>query len=360
MLHIHRQISGLKSFSPVIITQKREGDWPVDQLRVVPRSGLRFVGRGLERYLGRPWQMSSGEVRAILEIIRSTEASLLHIFFGNVAVHMLPLLRQASVPTVVSFHGSDVTGRIASPAFERARCEMFRRAALVVCRSAQLEQKVQALGCPPEKLRIMRTVLPPIRRESHVPPPDGAWRIVQAARLVAKKGIPTALRAFAAFLRGFPHSRFTVAGEGPLEGELRALVTELGISNSVDFCGFLSQEMLGDLYRRSHIFLHPSETIDGDVEGIPNSLLEAMASGLPSVSTIHGGIPEIMQNRITGMLCREGNPEELASALLELAGDSGLYARISEAGSEFVAAEFSSAKQIANIENLYRTAMSPT
>lgn len=357
MLHIHRQITGLKSFSPVVIAQKREGEWAVQHVEVVPRSGFRFLSRGIERWLGKPWQITSGEARRISEIVLRTDASLLHIFFGNVAVHMLPLLREATIPVVVSFHGADVTGSIASPAFEQARCEMFQRASLVMCRSDQLAQKVQKLGCEASKLRIMRTVLPPIQWTPHVPPADGRWRIVQAARLVPKKGIATALQAFAAFLKVHPHSRFMIAGDGPLEGELRKQAAELGIADSVEFCGFLSQETLGELFRGAHIFLHPSETVGGDVEGIPNSLLEAMASGLPSVSTRHGGIPEVIENRITGMLCGEGDPAGLSAALLELARDPALHSRISKGGAEYVAAEFSAAKQIANIENLYRAAI---
>ncbi len=357
MLHIHRQITGLKTFSPVVIAQKREGEWAVQHIEVVPRSVFRFLSRGIERWRGKPWQITRGEARRVSEIVRRTEASLLHIFFGNVAVHMLPLLREAVVPVVVSFHGADVTGKIASPAFQRARCEMFKRAALVMCRSEQLALKVQELGCEASKLRIMRTVLPPIQWTPHVPPADGRWRIVQAARLVPKKGITTALRAFAVFLKVHPHSRFMIAGDGPLEGELRRQVAELGVADSVEFRGFLSQELLAQLFRDAHIFLHPSETVGGDVEGIPNSLLEAMASGLPSVSTRHGGLPEVIDHGVTGMLCGEGDPAGLSAALLELAGNPALYSRISKGGAEYVTAEFSAAKQIANIENLYRAAI---
>jgi len=102
--------------------------------------------------------------------------------------------------------------------------------------------------------------------------------------------------------------------------------------------------------------LHPSETVSGDVEGIPNSLLEAMASGLPAVSTRHGGIPEVIEDGITGRLCPERDPDAVAAALLEFAADPVLYERISGAGADFVTAEFSAAKQIANIEALYREA----
>lgn len=290
-------------------------------------------------------------------ILRRSEAALLHIFFGNVAIHTIPLIRSGGVPVVISFHGSDVTGQIATPAFASVRREMFDRVRLVLCRSQQLAKRVEGLGCQASKLRIMRTVLPPVVRVPHGPPADGRWHLVQASRLVPKKGIATTLRAFAAFLKIHPQAKLTVAGEGPLEGDLRGLAERLGISGSVEFCGFLSQDGLIALYASAHIFLHPSETVGGDVEGIPNSLLEAMASGLPCVATDHGGIPEVIRDGVTGVLCNEGDWQALARSLVLLAGDPALYARLSMAGADFVSAEFSAAKQIANIETLYHEAI---
>lgn len=352
MLHIHRHISGLKNFSPVVITQKREGDWPVERIRVVPRSPFRFVSRGIERLGGKPWQISAGEARRIGE----ADASLLHIFFGNVAVHLLPLLRRSRIPAVVSFHGSDVAGAIATAEYGEARREMFERSRLVLCRSEQLAEKVARLGCDPAKLRIMKTVLPEIGFVDRALPPDGRWQIVQACRLVPKKGLATSLRAFAIFSKTFPDAGFTIAGEGPMEEELRDLASSLGVADRVSFAGFLPQESLRQVYSRSHIFLHPSETAGGDVEGIPNSLLEAMASGLPVVATRHGGIPEVVTDDTSGLLCEERDHAAVAAALFRLAGDSGLYRRIARAGSDSIRDQFSAERRIAEIEALYREA----
>ncbi len=352
MLHIHRHVAGLKTFSPVVITQKREGDWPVERIHVVPRSPFRFISRGLERFSGKPWQISAGEARRIGEV----EVSLLHIFFGNVAVHLLPLLRRARIPVVVSFHGSDVAGAIAGSGYAEARREMFERSRLVLCRSGQLAEKVAALGCDPAKLRIMKTVLPEIGFVGRTPPPDGAWQIVQACRLVPKKGLATSLRAFAVFRKTFPGARFTIAGEGPMEEELRGLASSLGVADSITFAGFLPQESLRQLFSRSHIFLHPSETAGGDVEGIPNSLLEAMASGLPVVATRHGGIPEVVVDGRSGLLCDERDHAAVAAALVRLTGDPGLYMNIARAGSDAIRDQFSAERRIADIEALYREA----
>jgi glycosyltransferase involved in cell wall biosynthesis len=258
---------------------------------------------------------------------------------------------------VVSFHGSDVAGSMASSAYTEALREMFQLAAVVPCRSEQLAGAVGRLGCPADKLRLMRTVLPDIPFVLRQPPTDGAWKIVQAARLVPKKGVTTALRAFTKFAEKFPAATFTIAGEGPLEAVLRKLATELDVSDRVRFTGFLTQEDLQHLFRESHIFFHPSETAGGDVEGVPNALLEAMAGGLPVVATHHGGIPEVVRNGETGLLSAERDPVALAESLVRLAGSPALFQKLSELASASVKENFSAGRQIAAVEDIYREAI---
>src|SRR5260370_32221320 len=116
------------------------------------------------------------------------------------------------------------------------------------------------------------------------------------------KGLPVTLRAFASFLRQYPNATLTIAGEGSLLGELQGLTRELKIDNHVSFTGFISQAELRDIFYASHIFLHPSETApDGNQEGIPNSKLEAMASGLSAFATPHGGLPEPIENSVCAL-----------------------------------------------------------
>jgi colanic acid/amylovoran biosynthesis glycosyltransferase len=357
MLHIYRHITGLRSFRPVVIAQKREGDWPVDCLRIVKRSPGRFLARASERQFGFPWQISESEAARIVSVIQAESCVLLHVFFGNVAVHLLPLLRRSPVPVVVSFHGSDVAGSMASEGYSRAREELFALATTVPCRSEQLAAAVARLGCPEGKTRLMRTVLPDVPFSQRKPPNDGGWKIVQAARLVAKKGLSTALRAFARFVRHYPNSTFLIAGEGPLAEELRRLSADLGLGDRVQFLGFLSQDALQHLFAESHIFLQPSENARGDVEGVPNAMLEAMAGGLPVVSTRHGGIPEVIEHGRNGLLCAEKDLEGLTSALLKIAADPFLYRDLAEQASISVREQFSKERQIAAIEEIYNEAI---
>ncbi len=357
MLHIHRHVTGLKNFRPVVLAQKLEGDWSAECVKLIPRSSWRFLARAGEKRSGHPWQISAGEVEQMRKVLRETDCRLLHVFFGNVAVHLLPLLRQCGLPVVISFHGSDVAGTMTSPGYSKAVAEMFEWAQAVPCRSERLAELVAHLGCPSEKLRIMRTILPEIPFTHRTPPTEDTWRIVQAARLVPKKGLATAMRAFAAFARKYPYSTFTIAGEGPMEGELRQLAAELEVEDQVEFTGFLSQESLRGLFSSAHVFLHPSETVDGDMEGVPNAMLEAMAGGLPVVTTRHGGIPEVVTDGRNGLLCEEKDVGAVTDALLRLAADSELYRILSKNASLSVREQFSSEAQVEVIEKIYHEAI---
>src|SRR6202043_2204277 len=180
------------------------------------------------------------------------------------------------------------------------------------------------------------------------------WRFGQASRLIEKKGLATTLHAFTHFLTQYPNANLTIAGEGPMLCELKELTRKLRIDNRVALPGFVSQEKLRDIFYESDIFLHPSETgRDGNQEGIPNSMLEAMASGLPVFATNHGGIPEAIENGVSGLLVRERDHEALTRSLLEASQDRHLLSRIARRGAEVVAERFDRRVQARRSEEIY-------
>jgi glycosyltransferase involved in cell wall biosynthesis len=245
------------------------------------------------------------------------------------------------------------------PAYREATRQMLDKVKLVLVRSESLRRAVIDLGCDEKKLEVQRTGIPldefPFReRNFPASSGEGDWRFVQAGRLIEKKGLPVTLRAFASFLKRYPNATLTIAGEGPLLGQLQGLARELKIDNRVSFTGFIPQEQLRDLYYSSHIFLHPSETgPDGNQEGIPNSMLEAMASGLSVFATKHGGIPEAIENRVSGVLVTEHDHEGLAHTLLNAAQDPDFLSRIARAGAEVVREKFDLCVQARRLEDIY-------
>src|SRR6266550_8542800 len=306
MLHIYRQITGLRRVQPVVIAQKRENPekFPFDKIDIVRKPPTHFVRRFWFRQVqNKPWQISEREVSALGAVLEREKAALLHIYFGHIAVHLLPLIQAWAKPSVVSFHGADVMVDLDKPAYRAATQQMLEAVRLVLVRSESLGRALINIGCPAGKIRLQHTGIPvndiPFRERAW--PDKGAWKFVQACRLIEKKGLRVSLRAFAKFAARHPAATFTIAGEGPLRNELGQLAAELGLADKVFFPGFISQTQLRELFYQSHIFLHPSEVGgDGNQEGVPNSMLEAMASGLPVFATEHGGIPEAIENGRSG------------------------------------------------------------
>jgi glycosyltransferase involved in cell wall biosynthesis len=359
MFHIYRQITALRRCAPVVIAQKREQieRFPFDAVQLVPKPATHFLRRFWFRQVrDMPWQVSDAELRALVAVLQKTDARLLHIYFGQIAVHLLPLIRAWKKPSIVSFHGADVTVEMNKPAYREATREMLESVNLVLVRSESLRRAVINLGCDPKKIELQRTGIPSeefsFRERSF--PQDGEWRLVQAGRLIEKKGLPVTLSAFAVFLDRYPNATLTIAGEGPLLDELQKLTRELNIEERVSFTGFISQEQLREIYYRSHIFLHPSQTgRDGNQEGVPNSMLEAMASGLPVFATEHGGIPEAIENAVSGVLVPEHDHEALSRALLSATQDLIFLSRIARSAAEVVRKNFDLRTQAQRLDDIY-------
>ena len=363
MLHIYRQITSLKRVSPFVIAQKREEAvrYPFDRITVVGKPATHFLRRlWFKQLRDTPWQISDGEVKKLIGVLDEQKAQLLHIYFGHIAVHLLPLIRAWPRPSVVSFHGADVMVDLEKPAYRAATQEMLDAVRRVLVRSESLGRALINIGCPAGKIRLQRTGIPideiPFRPRDW--PREGAWKFLQACRLIEKKGLRVSLRAFARFAASHRAATLTIAGEGPLRSELGRLAAELDVADKVFFPGFVSQTQLRELFYQSHIFLHPSEQSgDGNQEGVPNSMLEAMASGLPVFATEHGGIPEAIENGRSGILVRERDDGSLAHVLLERTSNPEGLAAIARHGAEAVREKFQQSVQTKTLEDYYLEAM---
>ena len=363
MLHIYRQITSLKRVEPFVIAQKREEAerYPFERIAIVGKPATHFARRfWFKKMRESPWQVSTGEVEKLTSVLAKVNAELLHIYFGHIAVHLLPLIQAWPKPSVVSFHGADVMVDLDKPAYRAATQQMLEAIRLVLVRSESLGRALINLGCPAGKIRLQHTGIPvdeiPFRPREW--PANGAWKFVQACRLIEKKGLRVSMRAFAKFAERHPASTFTIAGEGPLRNMLGQLAAELGVADKIFFPGFISQTQLRELFYQSHIFLHPSEVGgDGNQEGVPNSMLEAMASGLPVFATEHGGIPEAIENGRSGILVNERDDNALALALLERTANPEELAAIARNGAEVVSKYFEQTGQTRQLEDYYLEAI---
>ena len=365
MLHIYRQVSSLRRAQTFVITKKVEHPrrFPFDDIERLRRPHRNLLRHGWMKFVERrPPLIYRGEHQILVSVLGRRGADMMHIYFGHTGVHLLPFIQEWNRPCVVSFHGADVGIKQDIENYPGKLRALFDAVPVVLARSRSLTDRLIKFGCPPEKIHINRTGIPlnefpAVRREF---PNDGHWQILQACRLIDKKGLGSAIRAFAIFAKEFPKSEFIIAGKGPLQPELQVLARQLGVAGKVHFCGFLSQADLRDLYGRVHIFIHPSETTpDENQEGVPNSILEAMATGLPVIATRHGGIPEAVTENLNGFLSDERDTESLGRSMVALANSPELYVRFSAAARLAVEENFDQERTIRELERIYERVCDP-
>lgn len=266
---------------------------------------------------------------------------VLHCHFGPVG-GMVGVLRDIGAVQgllATTFHGADLTACLRErPAMYR---HLMRDGDLFLPISEYLRKRLLKLGCEPSRLAVLRMGVDldrfVERPRSRVD--TGPLKVLTIGRLVEKKGVADGLRAVAWARRRGVELRYTIVGDGPLRGQLEALAGELGIADAVRFRGWQMQDAIVEALYEHDVLLAPSVTApDGDQEGIPVTLMEAMATGMPVVSTRHSGIPELVEDGRSGLLAAEGDHAALADALIRLSDSAELARSLGSAARLRVAA----------------------
>jgi len=171
---------------------------------------------------------------------------------------------------------------------------------------------------------------------------NGSVAIVSVSRLVEKKGLEYGIRALHRCISSTNiNVKYVIVGDGPLEVELKSLVRDLGLTKVVTFVGSKTRSQVMDILETSDILLAPSVTSpDGDQEGIPVAIMEAMAHGLPVISTWHSGIPELVRHGQSGILVPERDVESLSAALFSLIEDEVRCMSMGRIGRKTVETQF--------------------
>jgi glycosyltransferase involved in cell wall biosynthesis len=277
-----------------------------------------------------------------------TSAVVCH--FGPQALAGLALALAIDRPVVTLFHGYDIS-RLAR---DRRWVERYRAAFALgvraLCISDAGRARVLALGCPPDQAATIHLGVD--TRRFAFRPPAGRWpsagprRVAMVARLVPKKGVDLALGAMRRLIDDGLDLELRVIGDGPERDRLDASIDALRLRSHVTLLGAMSHDRTERELADAHLYVQPSVTAgSGDQEGIPVSLMEAQALGLPVVSTRHSGIPELIVEGETGLLVNEHDVEGLAAAIASLAADGDLAQRLAVAGRARVEQEFDRDRQ---------------
>jgi colanic acid/amylovoran biosynthesis glycosyltransferase len=235
---------------------------------------------------------------------------------------------------ITTFHGFDVSQYLQGHG-NSIYSELYNDGDLFLPISDFWKRRLIATGCPAERTKVHRMGINLKKlsyRERKVYEGEDII-VLSIARLVEKKGIEFAIRAVAKVSRKYPRLKYKIVGTGALYDQLRELVQDLGQSDSVEFLGPQTKERVFDLLYEASIFVAPSVTSrSGDMEGIPVAIMEAMAVGLPVLSTWHSGIPELVQDGVSGFLVTERDSDALGEKLEYLVEHPNKWAEMGRAG----------------------------
>ena len=306
-----------------------------------------------------PAYVVRGRSRRFARAFSDNGYALVHAHFGPAGAYARRYAVSAGLPLLVTFHGYDVpllsTRRRFMPLhlpYALGARALLRDMRLGICASTELRDMLSALGVEPERLRVHRLGID-LGRFAFSPSRDGRT-VLMVGRLVEKKGFEYGLRAFALAVSGGADARLAIVGEGERRAALERLARDLGIAQRVSFLGSQTNEAVAALMARASVLLAPSVVArDGNRESGLIVVKEASAAGTVPIGTLHGGIPDSIEDGRTGYLVPERDAEQMAERLTRLLGDPGLRARLASAGRAKMEREFDNRKLVAELEDIY-------
>jgi glycosyltransferase involved in cell wall biosynthesis len=308
---------------------------------------LYSVGRRLLRH--HPDRAITG---AYAYAFRKHGAAVVLAEYGPSGVMVLEACRVAGIPLVVHFHGYDASRRDVLEEYAAGYRAVFENAAAVIAVSRAMQSRLISLGARASKVHYNPYGIDCTRFTGGDPaaaPPV----FLGVGRLVEKKGPLLTLRAFEAVRRKHPEARLRLIGDGPLWRECQSLVQKLGLNDAVAMLGAQPHAVVSEEMRRARCFVqHSLEAPSGDCEGTPVAILEAGATGLPVVSTRHGGIPDVVIEGETGLLVAEGDAMGMARAMARVVTDPALASRLGLAAQLRVSTHFSTERRLATLRSI--------
>lgn len=260
----------------------------------------------------------------LIEFFEAQEVNRVLAEFGHSGAQVADVCARLGLPLHVYFRGNDASAAMLHGPVRRRYRRMFGQVQGIFCVSQNIADRLIGIGCPPGLIKINPSGV----LISAFPPGDPEpGRMIAVGRLVEKKAPHLTLQAFAKVAEQFPAARLDMVGDGPLAGRCRDTIARLGIAEKVTLHGPLDHAAVARLLRRASVFVqHSLVAPNGDTEGFPTAIAEAMSTALAVIATDHGGIAEHVFDGETGLIVAEGDVAGMAAAMARVLADPA-YAR---------------------------------
>lgn len=276
------------------------------------------------QWLDNGWFASEGQKRVWRSAIKTNKTDLIHAHYGPSGLRILKTAKKENIPLVTTFHGNDASSALNLKGYVKSLNQLFKYSYIITV-SDFLKNRLISLGASEDKVfthyigtnleHFKYTAREAVHLKSEK---KELLTFLQVSNFVEKKGHKYTIKAFNNFLKIYPNAQLILGGDGVLKKEIEDLVKELNITSKVRFLGAIPPKEVAKLMETSDVFLHHSITAkNASEEGIPTVIMEAMASGIPVVSSKHAGIPELVAENC-GYLAEEKNVDQYTEVLVAL------------------------------------------
>jgi len=271
--------------------------------------------------------------------------------YGTAGSFMAPICQAVQIPLIVHFHGFDASSYDILDAYKKGYQLMFRVAKHIIVVSHAMAKALETIGCPKDKLVL----------NTYGPHPDylnvevnyNSDYLISVGRHTYKKAPYLTILAFQKVLQQQPQLHLKMIGDGELYEVSNNLIKSLGLEQYITLLGGLERQEIINHLQTGFLFVqHSLVAANGDSEGTPVGIIEAMAAGLPVISTRHAGIPDVVIENETGLLVDEGNINQMAERMLRLVKDRNLAKQMGLNGKARISEHFTLEKHLETLNRL--------
>lgn len=282
---------------------------------------------------------------------------LVHAHFAhNAAYTGMQISRVLNKPFTFTAHAFEIFGR---QSYSKDRLKILTEGAEKIITPSVFNKRyiINETGCTEDKIEIVRATINPgkFNEQKRLHNDERRIKVVAIGRLVEKKGFEYLIKAMSKIVEKEPTTFLSIVGSGELENDLINLTRNLGLTKSVNFLGAQTNERVLYELSSSDLAVLPCVVAeDGDMDVCPLTLQEAMAMGIPVVSTTIGSIPELITDGEEGLLVAERNESALADAILKLVHDPALRENLGKKGREKILKEFNIKTQVDKLLEIWK------